>query len=105
MEIEGQKLRDTFTWNKNGRFFCNSKVDQTVYCHFFPESLITPEQFAEILCDDLDLNPIAFVPAVAQAIRQQVEAFPSGEQPILTDNPDQRVLVKVTNGLNKKVFF
>lgn len=29
MEIEGQKLRDTFTWNKN-------------------ESLITPEQFAEV---------------------------------------------------------
>lgn len=29
MELEGQKLRDTFTWNKN-------------------ESLITPEQFAEV---------------------------------------------------------
>uniref|UniRef100_A0A0K8R858 Putative swi-snf chromatin remodeling complex snf5 subunit n=1 Tax=Ixodes ricinus TaxID=34613 RepID=A0A0K8R858_IXORI len=39
MEIEGHKLRDTFTWNKN-------------------ESQITPEQFAEILCDDLDLPPV-----------------------------------------------
>ncbi|XP_059485119.1 SWI/SNF-related matrix-associated actin-dependent regulator of chromatin subfamily B member 1 isoform X1 [Neocloeon triangulifer] len=75
MEIEGQKLRDTFTWNKN-------------------ESVITPEQFAEILCDDLDLNPIAFVPAVAQAIRQQIDAFPA-EQPILTEHPDQRVLIKL----------
>lgn len=30
MEIEGQKLRDTFTWNKN-------------------ETLTTPEQFAEVI--------------------------------------------------------
>jgi SWI/SNF-related matrix-associated actin-dependent regulator of chromatin subfamily B member 1 len=101
MEIEGQKLRDTFTWNKNGTGSCNLEDEQSCLLSFFSESLITPEQFAEILCDDLDLNPIAFVPAVAQAIRQQVEAFPSGEPPlILTENPDQRVLVKVTNCLN-----
>lgn len=58
MELEGQKLRDTFTWNKN-------------------ESTISPEQFAEILCDDLDLNPIPFVPAISTAIRQQIEAYPT----------------------------
>ena len=101
MEIEGQKLRDTFTWNKN-------------------ETLITPEQFAEVkilfiisylffffynlidkffnlnlkvLCDDLDLNPIAFVPAIAQAIRQQLDAFPTDN--ILSEQFDQRVIVKV----------
>lgn len=34
LEMEGQKIRDTFTWNKN-------------------EQLVTPEIFAEILCDDL----------------------------------------------------
>nr|XP_014288076.1 SWI/SNF-related matrix-associated actin-dependent regulator of chromatin subfamily B member 1 isoform X1 [Halyomorpha halys] len=74
MEIEGQKLRDTFTWNKN-------------------ESLITPEQFAEILCDDLDLNPLSFVPAIAQAIRQQIEGFPTDN--ILEDQTDQRVIIKL----------
>ncbi|KAL0272848.1 UNVERIFIED_CONTAM: hypothetical protein PYX00_005672 [Menopon gallinae] len=74
MEIEGQKLRDTFTWNKN-------------------ESLITPEQFAEVLCDDLDLNPITFVPAIAQAIRQQLDAFPTDN--ILSEQYDQRVIVKL----------
>ncbi|KAG9434983.1 SWI/SNF-related matrix-associated actin-dependent regulator of chromatin subfamily B member 1 [Apis mellifera carnica] len=74
MEIEGQKLRDTFTWNKN-------------------ESLITPEQFAEVLCDDLDLNPLSFVPAIAQAIRQQIEAFP--QETILEDQCDQRVIIKL----------
>lgn len=74
MEIEGQKLRDTFTWNKN-------------------ESLITPEQFAEVLCDDLDLNPTTFVPAIAQAIRQQVDAYPTDN--ILENQSDQRVIIKL----------
>jgi SWI/SNF-related matrix-associated actin-dependent regulator of chromatin subfamily B protein 1 len=74
MELEGQKLRDTFTWNKN-------------------ESLISPEQFAEILCDDLDLNPVPFVPAISAAIRQQIEAFPT--ESIIEDNSDQRVIVKL----------
>ncbi|KAL1454375.1 hypothetical protein WDU94_010642 [Cyamophila willieti] len=74
MEIEGQKLRDTFTWNKN-------------------ETLITPEQFAEVLCDDLDLNPLLFVPAIAQSIRQQVEAFPADN--LLEEVHDQRVVIKL----------
>lgn len=74
MEIEGHKLRDTFTWNKN-------------------ESQITPEQFAEILCDDLDLPPLSFVPAISQSIRQQIEAFPTDN--LLDDQTDQRVIIKV----------
>ncbi|KAH9376970.1 hypothetical protein HPB48_007990 [Haemaphysalis longicornis] len=69
MEIEGHKLRDTFTWNKN-------------------ESQITPEQFAEILCDDLDLPPLSFVPAISQSIRQQIDAFPTDN--LLDDQTDQR---------------
>jgi SWI/SNF-related matrix-associated actin-dependent regulator of chromatin subfamily B member 1 len=74
MELEGQKLRDTFTWNKN-------------------ESIISPEQFAEILCDDLDLNPVPFVPAISTAIRQQIEAYVS--ESIIEDNCDQRVIIKL----------
>jgi len=73
MEIDGQKLRDTFTWNKN-------------------ERLITPEMFAEILCDDLDLNTIAFVPAIAQSIRQQLDAHHTD---CLTESNDQRVMIKL----------
>lgn len=74
MEIEGYKLRDTFVWNKH-------------------EISITPEQFAEILCDDLDIPTQAFVPAIAQSIRQQLEASPmenTNEQ-----QEDHRVLIKL----------
>ncbi len=74
LEIEGQKLRDTFTWNKN-------------------ETLITPEMFAEILCDDLDLNPITFIPAISQSIRQQLESHPSDN--IIEAHTDQRVTIKL----------
>lgn len=60
---------------------------------YFAESLITPEQFAEILCDDLDLNPINFIPAISQAIRQQIEAYP--QENLLEEQKDQRVILKV----------
>jgi SWI/SNF-related matrix-associated actin-dependent regulator of chromatin subfamily B protein 1 len=76
MDIDGQKLRDTFLWNKS-------------------ETLITPEMYAEVLCDDLDLNPINFVPAIAAAINQQVEAFPSDTDNLLKEQADQRVIVKL----------
>lgn len=67
---------------------------------FFTESLITPEQFAEVLCDDLDLNPVVFVPAVAAAIRQQVDAFPV--ENIFKNQSDQRVVIKVKTLMDRK---
>lgn len=62
---------------------------------FFLETLVTPEQFAEILCDDLELNPTTFVPAIAQCIRQQVDAFPA-DNSNFDELSDQRVIIKVS---------
>lgn len=97
LEIEGQKLRDTFTWNKNGKwsivkalFFVNECYESYI---FNIETLITPEIFAEILCDDLDLNPSTFVPAISASIRQQLDSHPSDN--IIEDNTDQRVIIKL----------
>lgn len=60
----------------------------------FLEKNITPEQFAEILCDDLDLPSSTFIPPIAQSIRQQIDAFPS--ETFMEDAPaDQRVVLKV----------
>ncbi|CDQ79065.1 unnamed protein product [Oncorhynchus mykiss] len=152
MEIDGQKLRDAFTWNMNGTaplsiplswktalelqtlvwdqqphfephlnslkwlpsypslicFICtdlkihwkqsdgcllrkNPALISLVLSH--QEKLMTPEMFAEILCDDLDLNPLAFVPAIASAIRQQIESYPTDS--ILDEQTDQRVIIKL----------
>jgi SWI/SNF-related matrix-associated actin-dependent regulator of chromatin subfamily B member 1 len=49
--------------------------------------------FAELLCDDLDLNPITFIPAIAQSIRVQLDSHPSDN--IIEENTDQRVIIKL----------
>ncbi|CAN2391520.1 SWI SNF-related matrix-associated actin-dependent regulator of chromatin subfamily B member 1, partial [Pristimantis euphronides] len=54
---------------------------------------MTPEMFAEILWDDLDLSPLAFVPAIASAIRQQIES--SATDSIVEDQSDQRVIIQL----------
>jgi hypothetical protein len=57
------------------------------------ETMITPEQFAEVLCDDLDLPSSSFSAAIASSIRQQCEQFPGDMIP--DDEEDRRVIIKV----------
>lgn len=76
IEVDGQKLRDTFTWNKN-------------------EKLITPESFAEVLCDDLDLPTNSFVPAIVQSMQQQIKQHGLESEIAITEIADQRVMLKL----------
>ena len=55
--------------------------------------MLTPEQFAEVLCDDLELPPGSFAGPIAQSIRQQCEQFSTDMIP--EDEEDRRVVVKV----------
>lgn len=57
------------------------------------EQLITPEQFAEALCEDLEIPVASFVPTIAQSIRQQLEAHPATD--LLADHTDQRAIIKL----------
>ena len=93
IEIDGQKLRDTFTWNKNGIILTNS-ISTSITTYLCSELLITPEQFAQILCDDLELYSTTFVPAIASSIRQQLEQFTTDVIP--EDEEDRRVVIKVS---------
>ena len=135
IDIEGQKLRDTFTWNKNGSpQLCMTPETWPPlylrYCAFTPkcgcpsgsdwsglmgkngaaltdqhgqirlqcfivETMITPEQFAEVLCDDLELPSSQFVSAIASSIRQQCDQFTTDMIP--EDEEDRRVIIKVGN--------
>lgn len=64
------------------------------YLFIYLEKTTSPEQFAEVLCDDLDLPSSSFIPAIAQSIRQQIDAFPN--ETFMEDAPpDQRVVLKV----------
>lgn len=44
------------------------------------EQYLTPEKFAEMLCQDLDLSPFRFVQPIADSIRSQVLDFESISQ-------------------------
>ena len=62
------------------------------------EQLMTPEQYAEVLCEDLDLPPLSFVPAISESIRKQLEAAPDTFDPpetLLAPHSDARVAIKV----------
>ncbi|KAG0297708.1 hypothetical protein BGZ97_004244 [Linnemannia gamsii] len=75
IDTDDYRLRDTFTWNVN-------------------EQLMTPESFAEILCDDLDLSPAKFVPEIAQSIRNQIAEFePVAE--VQVPNEGSRVVIQL----------
>lgn len=79
MDIDGKKLKDTFLWNGN-------------------ECCIKPQEFAEILCNDLDLNPLVFVPEIKSAIEQQLETASStfvSSDKLLHGQSDQRVIIKL----------
>ncbi|KAJ1813618.1 SWI/SNF chromatin-remodeling complex subunit, partial [Coemansia sp. RSA 2599] len=56
LDADGFRLRDTFTWDLNNE-------------------LITPQQFAQHLCVDLELPAESFVAPIAQAIEEQLDDF------------------------------
>ncbi|KAJ3035715.1 SWI/SNF chromatin-remodeling complex subunit [Rhizophlyctis rosea] len=91
LEVDGVKLRDTFTWNLN-------------------DHLVQPEQFAEILCEDLHLPVASFLTPIAKSIREQVDDYlapkalepgerdaegNNGEDDGSRDAPELRVVIKL----------
>ena len=52
------------------------------------------ENFAQVLCEDLELPTSSFAPAIVQSIKQQVENFSTDVIP--QDEEDRRVIIKVS---------
>lgn len=74
LDFDGVKLRDSFCYNKN-------------------ETIITPEIFAELLCEDLEINNAEAVSQVAFSMRQQIAAY---EELVPIDGAvDQRAQLKL----------
>ncbi|KAF9922357.1 SWI/SNF chromatin-remodeling complex subunit [Linnemannia zychae] len=97
VELDGLVLRDTFTWNLND-------IDCTIHSQFsslfnfidtplriyqigmdlgITETLITPEHFAEVLCEDLQFPVTQFAPHVAKSIREQIQDY---HLPVISTN-------------------
>ncbi|KAI9266712.1 hypothetical protein BDA99DRAFT_436627 [Phascolomyces articulosus] len=79
-EIDGYKLRDTFTWNLN-------------------ERLITHEQFAIVLCEDLNLPVALFKPSIVRAINEQIEDYELHVASMVTSNDLVEDEVETNNAL------
>ncbi|KAI9594469.1 hypothetical protein BDF19DRAFT_444922 [Syncephalis fuscata] len=60
------KIRDCFLWNLN-------------------EELQTPERFAEIFCDDIDLPAVQYAHTIAAMIRGQLQEYEQVEEAALED--------------------
>ncbi|KAK6459465.1 chromatin structure remodeling complex protein SFH1 [Scheffersomyces xylosifermentans] len=78
------KLVDFFMWNLN-------------------ESLITPNQFAEILCNDLEL-PSSMNSQITDSIIQQIEEFNYATTLQLPTNTPCVVIIDLSVSLNKQLF-
>ncbi|CAO3671370.1 unnamed protein product [Umbelopsis ramanniana] len=81
MESNGYQLRDTFTWNLN-------------------EKLLTPERFADILCEDLHLPPAQFVDAIVASIREQLEEYHLYAPNAHMKEPEQNKAAEVVEQVN-----
>ncbi|KAI8367603.1 uncharacterized protein BYT42DRAFT_618021 [Radiomyces spectabilis] len=81
VDLDDVKLRDVFLWNMNEQF-------------------LTPEKFAEMLCEDLDLPPYKFVQPIADSIRSQVLDFEAIHE-IELPNDSIRVVINLDLQIGK----
>ncbi|ORX54238.1 SNF5-domain-containing protein [Piromyces finnis] len=56
IDLNGVKFRDSFTWNLN-------------------ETIITPEYFADLICEDFNLSHSTFQPVIVKTIKEQIDEY------------------------------
>lgn len=67
------------------------------YFIYVTETLITPEHFAEVLCDDLHFPAATFVPAIVKQIREQLQGYISHPLSSLDQFSTSPVLPSLSN--------
>ncbi len=77
LDLDTHRLKDSFTWNMN-------------------EELITPDQFAVIMCTDLDIPSAVFAPHISNSIRTQIEEYAPVAEIELPEGHELRVIVNVS---------
>uniref|UniRef100_A0A1X7UXX8 Uncharacterized protein n=1 Tax=Amphimedon queenslandica TaxID=400682 RepID=A0A1X7UXX8_AMPQE len=60
---------------------------------FYNDPLLSVENFAQVLCEDLELPTSSFAPAIIQSIKQQIDNFTTDVIP--QDEEDRRVIIKL----------
>jgi chromatin structure-remodeling complex subunit SFH1 len=65
------------------------------------EELVTPDQFATIMCLDLDIPPQAFAHHISTAIRTQIEEYAPVAEIQIPEETELRVVVNIQLHLAK----
>jgi chromatin structure-remodeling complex subunit SFH1 len=65
------------------------------------EELVTPDQFANIMCLDLDIPPQVFAPQISSAIRTQIEEYAPVAEIQIPEETEMRVIVNIQLHLAK----
>ena len=52
------------------------------------DTVVTPEMFAQCLCDDFSVPHVQFVPRIVAAINERVKEYQNQVLPMLTRSPD-----------------
>ncbi|KAL9558748.1 hypothetical protein MBANPS3_000734 [Mucor bainieri] len=73
IDMDDVKLRDVFLWNMN-------------------ENYLTPEKFAELLCEDLQLEYHKFIKPIAESIRAQILDFESIQESELPNGGNNQIV-------------
>ncbi|CAN6655230.1 chromatin structure-remodeling complex subunit Sfh1p [Trichomonascus vanleenenianus] len=81
---QSHRVTDFFLWNMN-------------------ETVITPEDFAVLTCQDMDL-PIGYSTNIASAIKHQVQEYSEFAKVQLPEELDLNVIVNLSVNLNKQLY-
>ena len=95
IDLDSFKIKDAFMWNMNGLFPACSLT------YNFAEELVTPDQFANIMCLDLDIPPQVFASQISTAIRTQIEEYAPVAEIQIPEETEMRVVVNVQLHLAK----
>jgi chromatin structure-remodeling complex subunit SFH1 len=95
IDLDSFKIKDAFMWNMNGLYLVYTMT------YNFAEELVTPDQFANIMCLDLDIPPQVFASQISTAIRTQIEEYAPVAEIQIPEETEMRVVVNVQLHLAK----
>ncbi len=84
LEVDTNRVVDFFFWNLS-------------------EELITPEQFASIMCSDLDISP-AYISQIASSIKTQIAEYKHLATISLPEETDLHVIIHLSVNLDKQLY-
>jgi chromatin structure-remodeling complex subunit SFH1 len=99
---------DSYTLRHRPRLLQNKRcihVEHERYVRTAPrlttEELVTPDQFAQIMCLDLDIPPQIYAPQISSAIRTQIEEYAPVAEIQIPEETELRVKVNIQLHLAK----